>query len=133
VKIWRPDIFKNHPAKREHTIRRAVCLNVVDGDTMDMWIEGGLEEMPYKRVRIRAVDAPSIEEDASAAERALGMKAKARAEELMLGKGVVCDFGAESQIYGRYLAAVTYYIGKTPHDWAGTLIAEHLTVSDVVR
>jgi endonuclease YncB( thermonuclease family) len=133
LKIWRPDVFKTHPAKREHTIRRCVCLNVVDGDTFDVWVENGLEEMPYKRIRLSAVDAPSIEPDASEAERTLGLKAKARVEELILGKGVVCNFGAESQIYGRFIASTTYYVAKLPNDLAGLLIAEHLTVADVQR
>jgi endonuclease YncB( thermonuclease family) len=134
VKIWRPDSFKNaRVPKRAHTIRRCQILSIVDGDTCDAWVENGLEEMPYKRIRVRSYDAPSIEDDASAVERALGIKAKIRAEELLLGKIVECDFGAESQIYGRMLASITYYIGKTPYDFGSTMIAEHLSVSDVVR
>jgi endonuclease YncB( thermonuclease family) len=106
---WRPASFAEHPAKKPKVLRRGIGGGVVDGDTLDVLIELGLDTYQYVRLRLAFVDAPEIFHPTSDAERALGLKAKAAVEALTLNLPLMIDVGTESEVQNRFIASVAYW------------------------
>lgn len=113
-------------------VRRGICMNVVDGDTIDVLVEFGTDVYKYVRVRLAKVDCPETLHPKSPAEAALGQKAKAAVTELLRNQPVLVDLGAESQTQGRFVATVAFT--RDGHAWEdlGQWLTDHkLLKSDV--
>lgn len=132
LKIWRPQSFKDHPMKRPSYPRRAICDNVVDGDTYDCMVEMGITAYEYVRVRLSGVDAPEIFHPKSKAEVDLGLQAKDLATAKLLNKPVVLTFKSDDQVQGRFLCLVQYWDNGMLTDFGTTLTAAKLLKKDVV-
>jgi endonuclease YncB( thermonuclease family) len=127
----KPKEFHNHPLKLDDTFPeyRAVVQHIVDGDTFDVFIDLGLNQYAYETIRLAYVDTPEIFRPDDEAEKQAGFAAKARVEELILGKPVKLITYKDRASFGRYVAEVFYPVGEgdSPHEWislAGTLVDE---------
>jgi len=89
---------------------KAECLRVVDGDTLDLRVDLGLNTDRRIRVRLAGIDTPEtygVKRDSE--EYKLGKAATARMEELVLGKSVIITTEKDKAgKYGRYI--VTVYV-----------------------
>jgi len=75
---------------------KAKVLRVVDGDTIDVEIDLGFDVITKRRIRIVAenhpyFDTPETWRPRNEAEKEHGLKATARAEELMLNKTIILN------------------------------------------
>lgn len=86
----------------------ATCTRVVDGDTLDLMIDLGLNTFKKERVRLLGIDTAEIygvKKDSEEYQK--GMKSKARVEELVLNKNLIVNTVRDKKgKYGRYLAYV---------------------------
>jgi endonuclease YncB( thermonuclease family) len=125
--VRKPVEFENHPIGFEtaRTIGcyRAVCKNVTDGDTYDVFIDLGMNQYAYLTVRLRGLDTAEIFHPSNLAERTHGLAAKARAEELILQKPVLIRSFKDTETFGRYVADV-YYLWPNPMPTVGQGYAE---------
>lgn len=87
---------------------QAKCINVVDGDTVDLEIDLGLKLMLRERIRLYGVDTPEIySTKKDSQEYKDGMVAKARVSDLILGKIIwVNTMKDKQEKYGRYLGII---------------------------
>lgn len=77
---------------------------VVDGDTVDLWINLGFSTFVKKRVRLMGIDTPECR-TRNKIEKALGLAAKRELERLL--EGGVCDLDShELGKYGRVLGTL---------------------------
>lgn len=87
---------------------KALCRRVVDGDTVDLDIDLGLDAHRYERVRLFGIDTPEtygVKKDSE--EYQAGMKAKARVAELITSRELWIDTRQDKTgKYGRYLATI---------------------------
>jgi len=87
---------------------KALCRRVVDGDTLDLDIDLGLDAHRYERVRLFGIDTPEtygVKKDSE--EYQAGMKAKGRVAELVTSRELwVRTHQDKTGKYGRYLATV---------------------------
>lgn len=82
-------------------IYKAVVLNVVDGDTVDVRIDLGLHVSVVQRLRLLGINAP----ETRGAEREKGLIAKRALTEKVLAKYVVVKTVKDKTgKYGRFLA-----------------------------
>jgi micrococcal nuclease len=89
---------------KDSYIRNATVLNVVDGDTLDAFVDCGYNIWTKQRFRLLGIDTPERGQ--------LGFKeATAYVEERVLGKDVLIQ-SSKSDSFGRYLATV-FYEGHT--------------------
>lgn len=103
----------------------AEVVRVIDGDTIVLKIDLGFDTHRQEHIRVLHYDAPEVKlyKGVTQEEKELGLKAKARAEELLpVGKKVYVEtFKDKTGKYGRYLANIMYADFK---DYAHTMIAE---------
>lgn len=87
---------------------RAVCDRVVDGDTISILVDLGMNITVKERVRILGIDTAEIYEVKKASEEyAKGMLSKARVEGLVLGQELYIKTHKDrSGKYGRLLCEV---------------------------
>ncbi|HEV8177155.1 MAG TPA: thermonuclease family protein, partial [Gemmatimonadales bacterium] len=80
----------------------------------------------FLQVRLQGFDCPEIFHPLNDVELARGLKAKARVEELLLGKAVVLRPQRGHITYGRFVSSVQYVAadGETLVSLAETLAAE---------
>ena len=84
---------------------RGVVKHIVDGDTLDVMLDVGLNRYPYVTLRLRGVDAPEINR---AATRVAGQAARDFVATLApLGTPCVVTTEPDAQTFGRYVATVT--------------------------
>ena len=84
-------------------VYKAVVLNVVDGDTVDVRIDLGLHVSTVQRLRLLGINAPETRGE----EREKGLIAKRALNEKILAKEVVVKtVKDETGKYGRYLADI---------------------------
>lgn len=106
----KPAEFEKHPATydfaRSIGCFRAFCKYVTDGDTYDFFIDLGLNQYAYDTIRLYNLDTAEIFHPSNAAEKAHGLAAKARAEELILNKPVLLKSYKDAETFGRYVAEV---------------------------
>ena len=76
---------------------RAICVKVVDGDTVDTMIDLGFETWVKRRVRLYGIDAPKSR-TRDLEEKKKGLEAKSRLQELLLDEA----FTLESRGIGKY-------------------------------
>lgn len=111
---------------------RAICVNVVDGDTVDLIVDRGFRQLSDDRFRLIGIDTPEtyrrtagLTNEQWAIEKESGLKAKQRVETLILNKEVLIHTEINPDKYGRWLATVYYFDG----DWKSlnqTLLNEGL-------
>lgn len=94
---------------------------VVDGDTVDAVLDLGFGMTTTQRLRIDAFDAPESWRPRNEAEKAHGLKAKARASELLMNKELIFHTSKDKGVYGRYGATITLPDGS---DFAQIMINE---------
>ena len=109
----KPEEFNNHPASFPETTYRAVCKHVVDGDTVDVMIDLGLNKYAYETVRIKDIDTPEIFRSKDADEKQAGMAARDRVKELILDQPVMITTYKDKASFGRFLADVAYMDQET--------------------
>lgn len=94
--------FPSHPGYQ--TSWAAVVKRVVDGDTIDVLIDPGWNEYPYRTIRYRGIDAPELRGE----EREAGLAARAYLGRLLpVGTQVLLvDTSKDPETFGRYVARV---------------------------
>lgn len=87
---------------------RATCIRVVDGDTVDLSVDLGFNIHMAHRFRLRGVDTPEIfGVPKESAEFERGSAAKARVQELLMGKDLEVKTEKDrTDKYGRYVADI---------------------------
>jgi len=111
---------------------RAVCRNVVDGDTFDFLVDLGFYAYAYVTIRLNDFDAPELHSK-STAEKELAIQARARVIELILNKPCVLVTSKDTQTFGRFVADVYYQgIREVWLSLKATLDVECLSKRDVV-
>lgn len=110
---------------------RAACLRVVDGDTVDLDIDQGLHQHAHERVRLYGIDAPEVYGVAKDSEEyRLGMLAKERLEQLIVGKKLWIETHRDkTEKYGRYLAVIWTEIDGSLINVNETLVNEGLVTA----
>ena len=86
----------------------ATCDRVIDGDTIKITIDFGMETYRKERIRLYGINTPEIfGVKKESEEYALGIKAKNRLEELLLDKTFYVNTIKDRKgKYGRYLANI---------------------------
>ena len=85
---------------------------VVDGDTVDAYLDMGFNMFTKQRLRIDSFDAPESWRPKSEAEKVHGEAAKARAIELLEGHELIFTTSKAVGIYGRFGTAITLPDGR---------------------
>lgn len=102
---------------------RAVVALWVDGDTLDVFMDMGVNKYAYETIRLRDVNTPEINRADS---REAGLAAKAYAESLApVGTPVVIVTHKDASSFGRYVADVILGDGRDLGD--ELLAAGHAT------
>lgn len=103
---------------------QATLIQAIDGDTVDLDIDLGLDIHHRIRVRIEGVDTPELH-SSDASERAQALLAKQFTEDfLSKGAFIIRTFKDRKEKYGRYL--VSAYVGND--NLGAALIAKGLAV-----
>ena len=106
---------------------RATIQRVVDGDTVDCYIDLGFDTQVFKRVRFIGVNAPETR-TRDKAEKELGLKAKNWLKE-KLPVGSTCILQShEYGKYGRVLGELFIESGSRKHSINKMMLAEGLVV-----
>lgn len=107
---------------------KALCKSVIDGDTLDLEIDLGMNIFIRERVRLAEINTSEIfGVKVGSDEYNAGLKSKARVEELALSKTVfILTIKDKKEKYGRYLAKVYLEDGTCLND---LLLAEGLAKS----
>ena len=87
---------------------RAKCINVVDGDTLDLFIDLGLRTYKIARVRVLDLDTPEIYSVKKGSQEYIrGKAAKEALEKLILGREMVIETKKDKTgKFGRLLANI---------------------------
>lgn len=111
-----PPVFQSHPMSfadaRSHGCVRGVCHHVVDGDTLDMLLDLGWYHYAYVALRVAGIDTPEIRGVPPETKKA-GLLAKARVEELTLGRCLLIRSHKHRMTFNRFVADV-YIPSETP-------------------
>lgn len=132
----RPSEFADFPADlatlAPYGPYRAFVRWVVDGDTIDAFVDRSFSSYGYHVMRLADIQAPEINRPET---RERGLIVKARVEALVLGKHVVIHTRKDEVTFGRYVAFVTYRVpedsgasGGPWRDLGETLVEEGLAV-----
>ena len=109
--------FVDHPAAFDAAglagVFRALCVAVVDGDTVDLVLDLGFRQYALVTVRLRGVDTPEIN-GRTQDERVRAAAARDRAAALLLDKACLVRSFKDRQTFGRYVA----HIWVLPYDGA---------------
>jgi micrococcal nuclease len=82
---------------------RVVLDRVVDGDTVDLWVDLGFRVTTKKRFRLASIDAPEMRGKTHAA----GIEAKNRLRSLIIGAGEGLTVASEKTgKWGRWLGTL---------------------------
>ena len=94
--------FPRHPGYQ--TSWAAVVKRVIDGDTIDVLIDPGWNEYPYRVIRYRGIDAPELRGE----ERMAGLAAREYLSALLpIGEQVLLvGTSKDPETFGRYVARV---------------------------
>lgn len=85
---------------------------VVDGDTVDAYLDMGFNVYTKQRLRIDSFDAPESWRPKTEAEKVHGEAAKERAKELLEGFELIFTTSKAVGIYGRFGASITLPDGR---------------------
>jgi|TARA_Y100000592_G_C5257969_1_gene215914 micrococcal nuclease len=106
---------------------KAKLDRIIDGDTVDAHIDLGFDITIHKRIRLAGIDTPESR-TRDLEEKAKGLAAKARLEELLEEKNFVLE-SKEVGKYGRVLGTLhTYPEGNLPVNVNETLVKEGYAV-----
>jgi len=112
---------------------RCHCIRVIDGDTMEVVVDKGFGDYRVEHLRIYGINTPELHPrkgtpDEREAEKVAAKAAKARVEELVLGRDLIIQ-SKKSGKFGRWIADV--FLNKDTMDavtllgavadWKGTL------------
>jgi micrococcal nuclease len=100
----KPKEFSKHPFHQSFDYR-GVVKNVVDGDTIDVFVDLGLNHYAYITVRLKGIDVWEIRKE----QRPQGLVAKERVQDLVLNKQVFLKTFKDTQSFGRYVAEVFFF------------------------
>lgn len=132
--LTRPPSFARHWCPRNRAPCPAEGLKVRDGDTLWARVESPFWHYTGEpMIRLWKVDCPEIFSPHSPEEYALGMKAKAFTESVVLGQQIALVAGVpETDDHDRFVAAVIYRGARDVQFDLGTeLIRRRLTKADV--
>lgn len=109
---------------------QARCLNVVDGDTVDLEIDVGLKTFIRERVRLYGINSSEIfGVKVGSPEYEAGMKCKNRVNGLILNKSLWINTMKDKQEkYGRYLATIFFIDNDQYVSLNDLLVSEGLAV-----
>lgn len=121
----KPSEFVDHPVPFSTLpTYRAFCHHVVDGDTLDVLVDLGLNHYAYVPLRVQGIDTAEIFKPRSPEERAAGLRAKTFLESMVLGKPVRIVTYKDGETFGRYVADVFF-------QWSGSVL--WASVADELR
>jgi micrococcal nuclease len=104
-KIKTADNRSDQEMQKNYYLYKATVVRVVDGDTVDLEIDLGMNVFVKERIRLARINTPEtygVKKDSE--EYKAGMKAKERLEELVLGKEIALETVKDKKgKYGRYL------------------------------
>ena len=99
---------KKKQMQKNYYLYKATVVRVVDGDTVDLEIDLGMNVFVKERIRLARINTPEtygVKKDSE--EYKAGMKAKKRLEELVLGKEIALETVKDKKgKYGRLLAEI---------------------------
>jgi len=102
-------IFEDHPASFEAAsqlgVNRAVCVHVVDGDTIEVVIDLGWRMYTYSPIRLLGIDSAEMR-GTTGQEKILAQKAKNLVETIALNQPVLLRSYKGKTTFGRYLGDV---------------------------
>lgn len=109
---------------------KARCLNVVDGDTVDLEIDLGMKLFIRERVRLYGINSSEIfGVKVGSPEYEAGMKCKNRVNELLSNKAVwINTLKDKQEKYGRYLAIIFFIDNDQYVNLNDLLVTEGLAV-----
>ena len=84
---------------------RCVIDRVVDGDTVDVWVDLGFKLKSCQRIRLEGIDTPELR-SSDPDERVRAKAAKVRVEELCPVGSTVWVYTEKTGKYGRYIGRV---------------------------
>lgn len=121
---WAPPEFSIEDDRLWHY--RAYVIRVVDGDTVILYLDRGLQDYVILKVRLAGVDAPELRPREGSTsnrsiERALGERARARLAELIEFKQVIVRTQKTAK-HGRWLA--TIFLPTDPRRSANQLLID---------
>lgn len=105
----KPAQFDNWPTgeKISYGPYMAVVERIVDGDTLYVFIDPGLNIYPYHSIRLADVDAPEMF-SGDAIEREKGRQARAYLESLLpVGTQTILNTDHDRTTFGRYIGWLT--------------------------
>lgn len=111
----KPPAFEDHPNPFIGGRYRGICTYVVDGDTMDVFLDLGLYQYHYIRVRLQDVNTPEIYGGPSEEELERGRRAREFVEARILDQPVIVSTERDEQSFGRFTARILYY--NEEGDW----------------
>lgn len=133
MSVTHPPSFDAHPLNyddaRGRGYLRAICLDVIDGDTVRALLDLGCLSYVYAPLRLAGVDAPEIFRPESEAERARGMEAKAFVGESCEGQPILVRTHKDRTSFGRWIADIEYIDNGQWYNLAARLIADGLAVA----
>ena len=89
-------------------VYKALCHNVVDGDTVDLIIDLGFKIKVYQRIRLARVNTPERGQEGF-------REAKNRLMELILDKEVYLESEGQGK-YGRWIGEIVSSVGLNVSD-----------------
>lgn len=117
----RPVEFETYPpslaARAPFGAYRAVVRHIVDGDTLDVLVDLGLNAYKYDTVRLRGVDAPERHQPAGRAAQEFLHRL------LPIGTPVVIRPYKDAVTFGRYVCDVTFQYAGVEFDLATHLVS----------
>ena len=85
---------------------KAKLIKVIDGDTVDLDVDLGMDVHINTRIRLAGINTPELHSK-DEAEREAAKRAKSALEGLMVNPMVMTTQKDEKEKYGRYLATIT--------------------------
>lgn len=116
----KPSEFDNHPMPYEPHAMRGICRYIVDGDTVDVFVDEGLYDYAYITVRIKDYNAPELN-GPTEAEKLHAQEARAYAMSLIYGHPVRVLTFKDRQTFGRFVADIHYWSEGVITDFASTM------------
>jgi len=91
---------------------KAKVIRILDGDTFEAEVDLGFSIIARHIFRVEGIDTPETWRPRNEKERQHGLKATARATELLLTDDIIIKTHKHTSIYGRYSARVSLSDGR---------------------
>lgn len=102
------DLQDNPFSFPESATYRGVVKHIVDGDTLDVFVDLGLFHYAYVTIRLRGIDTPEIYGKNATAHAPFGHQAREYAESLVLDKPVMITTYRDRQSFGRFVGDIGF-------------------------